>query len=730
MKLSRVLMVAAMAVLAASCRQEPQTDTDYVQFVDTRIGSGGHGHVFMGANVPFGMVQVGPSSIPQSWDWCSGYHESDSTVIGFSHTHLSGTGIGDLFDVTLMPVTGTDLTYARGTEDDPQSGLWSYADRTTEITEPGYYSVKLQRYGITAEMTATDRVGLHRITFPASDESAVVFDLRNGGCWDKATDVHIEAVGNDCVKGWRFSKGWADNQKVWFCAQFSKPFESFETFDDGMYGRMGFKTAEGEQVLVKVALSVKSTDGAARNMSEELPGWDFEGTRAAARKAWNTELSKVRIGTDDADARTIFYTAMYHAFIAPSHFSDCGDPERFTTLSLWDTYRAAMPLYTILQSEKENDMINTFLDIYKAQGKLPVWHLMGCETNCMVGNPGIPVVADAILKGFDGFDIKAAYEAMKTSAMRPDRLQDLRMQYGWIPCDLTNESIAYDMEYALADWTVARVAEKLASETADAAEKASLEADRDYFDNRCKSYRHYFDKETRFMRGLDSEGKFRTPFNPVYAEHRANDYCEGNAWQYTWLAPHDIKGLCYDCFGSKESFLEKLDSLFTVSSELEEGASADISGLIGQYAHGNEPSHHILYIYTMAGQPWKTADLVNKVLHELYTTGKDGLSGNEDVGQMSSWYILSSMGFYQEEPAGGRFWFGYPLFDSVSIALPGGKSFDIAVSGRENGGYIQSVKLNGKNHGKPYIMYDDIMAGGKLEITLGSAQTLWYDEII
>ena len=713
MRLLRTMALAALAAMTVCCSP---AETDYAAYVDPFIGSGGHGHVFVGACVPFGLVQVGPSSIPQKWDWCSGYHQSDSTVIGFSHTHLSGTGCGDLFDVTVMPVTTSDLTYARGTEDDPQSGLWSYADRTVEECVPGYYKVGLRRYGVTAELTATQRVGLHRYTFPASSESAIVFDLQNGG-FDRTTEAHIEAVGDNAVRGWRYSSGWADDQKIWFYAEFSKPFESLELIDGGMFGRACFNTSEGEQVMLKVALSVSSVEAAQANMAAELPGWNFEAVKASARSAWNRELSKIDVVTPDETVRTIFYTAFYHTMIAPSLFCDNGDDPRYTTLSLWDTYRAAMPLYTIVQSEKENDMIETFIDIFNREGKLPVWHLMGCETWCMVGNPGIPVVADAILKGFDGFDVEKAYEAMKASAMRPDRRQDLRMQYGYIPSDLKSESIAYDMEYALADWCVARVAEKL-----------GREEDREYFDRRSLSYRNYFDPETRFMRGRFADGSFRTPFDPVFSAHRQDDYCEGNAWQYTWLVPHDMKGLCYDCFGSKESFIEKLDSLFVVSSELGEGASADISGLIGQYAHGNEPSHHILYTYTRAGQPWKTADLVDQVLHELYTASPDGLSGNEDVGQMSAWYILSAMGFYQAEPAGGKYWLGYPLLDEVKIHLENGRTFTLTVTGRsDENRYIQSVKLDGAPCDKGYLTYDDIMSGASVEIALGPEKTLWYE---
>ena len=709
--------LAGTAFAFQGCEEEAGQAT-YTAHVNPKIGTGGHGHVFVGANVPFGLVQLGPTSIPQEWDWVSGYHDSDSTVIGFSHTHLSGTGIGDLFDITVMPVTGR-VAYARGTEADPRSGLWSYADRSREIARPGYYSAPLVRYGVRAELTATARVGLHRYTFPASDSAALVFDLQNGGCWDKPVETRLTAVGDRRVEGYRFSSGWASDQRVYFVAEFSKPFDSFTLAGPAdMYGRASFRTTEGEQVLLKVALSPTSVEGARANLAAELPGWDFEAVAQAADSAWNAELSKIRVETADETDKEIFYTALYHTMIAPSLFCDAdgsyygadhqnhpaGGFTNYTTFSLWDTYRAAFPLMTLIHQEKMADLINTMLAIHEQQGKLPVWHLMGCETNCMVGNPGIIPVADAILKGFEGFDRERAFEAMKASALRPDRGQDLRMRYGYIPCDLFNEAVAYDMEYAIADGSLAAAAKALGKEE-----------DYQYFLDRSHSYRHFFDPAMRFMRGKDSRGEFRAPFNPFHAAHRADDYCEGNAWQYTWLAPHDFEGLV-DCFGSREAFLSKLDSLFTVSSQVEgENASPDISGLIGQYAHGNEPSHHILYLYAMAGQPWKTAERVRQVLSTLYHAAPDGLSGNEDVGQMSAWYILSALGFYQANPAEPRFWFGSPLFDKAVLRLPDGEFTIVAHGNSPRHIYIRSVTLNGQPHPLPYIDFRDIRPGGTLE---------------
>ena len=723
-------------MLAAGCAKTADT-TDYTQFVNPKIGSGGHGHVFVGANVPFGLVQLGPTSIPQTWDWCSGYHDSDSTVIGFSHTHLEGTGIGDLFDVTVMPVIG-NVTYARGEEPAAdatpeeieaavKTGLWSYADRIREVTKPGYYSVPLTRFGINAELTATSRVGLHRYTFPASDSAAVIFDLENGGCWDKATETLTERTDSVSIRGYRYSTGWAKNQRVFFYAQFSKPFDSFE--NRGAYSRISFHTSDGEQIMVKVALSPVSMEGAQANMEAEMPGWDFDGTVKAAENEWNKELSKIKVNTDDAEARTVFYTAMYHTMIQPSVFNDVNRDYRgaddqihtersftnYTTFSLWDTYRAAMPLMTIIHPEKVNDIANTMIRIYQQQGKLPVWHLWGNETDCMVGNPGVIALADILVKGFDGFDKELAYKALKDSEMRPDRGQDLRMEYGFIPADKSfTESVAFDMEYAIADGAMAQAAKFLGKDE-----------DYRYFMERSHSYRNYFDPQTLFIRGKNTDGSFIEPFNPYRSEHRADVYCEGNAWQYTWLAPQDFEGL--KLYGSEAKFTERLDSLFAAKSEIVgENTSSDISGLIGQYAHGNEPSHHIIYFYTMARQPWKTADLAARIFKEFYFNDPNGLAGNEDVGQMSAWYILSSLGFYQPEPANPRFWFGRPAFRSASVKVPGGE-FSITADGlSEENRYIQSITLNGEDYKLPYIDYTDIFRGGKLVFKMGPEQTIWY----
>jgi predicted alpha-1,2-mannosidase len=736
-----LLFVPVLSLCLASCgsSQKGQEMEDLTQFVDPRIGTGGHGHVFYGANVPYGFIQLGPTSIPQSWDWVSGYHVSDSTVIGFPHTHLSGTGIGDLHDINVMPVVG-EVTYSRGDASSYETGLWSYSDRSKEVVTPGYYRTHLSRYNVDVELTATKRVGFHKYTFLGNESPAIVFDMVNGGCWDKTTEAVIRVVNDSTVSGYRYSKGWADDQRVFFRAEFSRKFDNVEFIvndsvkEDNMakgaqlFARVNFAAGNQEPVYMKVALSPTSEEGAQLNMQTELSGWDFEKTIADAKAAWNKELNKVKVYTTDEASKKIFYTSLYHTLFAPSEFCDVNgdyygaDKQmhkgegfvNYTTFSLWDTYRAAQPLMTILHPEKMSDIINTMLHIHQQQGKLPVWHLMGCETNCMVGNPGVPVVADAILKDIKGFDTELAFKALKESSMLPERGMEHRIEYGFIPADKMTEAIAYDMEYAIADWAVAQAAQKLGKQE-----------DYEYFLKRSKSYKNYFDASTGFMRGKMLDGSWRTPFSPYASSHRDDDYCEGNAWQYTWLVPHDVEGLV-GCFGSKEAFVNKLDSLFLANGDMGEASSPDISGLIGQYAHGNEPSHHTVYLYTLVGQPWKTADRIKEILHTMYTDQPDGLSGNEDVGQMSAWYILSSFGFYQVEPAGGKFVFGYPNFDKVEITVPAGKF----VIERENKGqqnnYIQGIVLNGTEYKKPWIEYADIMKGGELKFLMGDEPVVWY----
>ena len=681
---------------------------NFTQYVDPYIGTGGHGHVFLGANVPYGLVQVGPTQYKRGWDWCSGYHYSDSVIVGFGQMHLSGTGIGDLGDIALLPLTDASQ----------RDVMFSHKG---EHARPGYYSVMLKS-GVKVDLTATARVAFHRYSYPADAQTAFVrLDLAQGIGWDKMTKSAFKQNSPTEVSGYRYSTGWAKDQRVYFVAQFSRPVNVAKAQGDSL---AVFSTPNNDEpLLVKVGISPVSEDNARANIAAELPSWDFRGTVAKANQAWNNELGKIVITTDDDAARRTFYTAMYHSMFAPSVFSDVngdyrgadgkvyhGDFKNYTTFSLWDTYRAAHPLMTIIHPEKQRDIAQTMLHIYEQQGKLPVWHLVGNETDCMVGNPGIPVLIDLALKGFD-VDKNKVLEAAKASAMRDERGMGLLKKYGYLPCDLDPEyeTVAKGLEYALADAGIAKLAKQLGRTD-----------DYNYFYKRSQSYKdHYFDKNTGFMRGKTSEGKFREPFDPFNSVHRQDDYTEGNAWQYAWLVPHDVHGLV-KCFGGEKPFVAKLDSLFILEGKMGADASPDISGLIGQYAHGNEPSHHIIYMYNYVGMPWKAAPKLRQVMNTLYNDGIDGLSGNEDVGQMSAWYILSSMGLYQVEPAGGKYIFGSPLFNKVVVNVGGGKTFTIeAKNNSAKNIYIQSAKLNGKRYTRSYIDYKDIMKGGILEFVMG-----------
>ena len=728
MRTTKLLLLAVVAALVAGC-SSTTPERDYAALVNPKIGSGGHGHVFVGANVPFGMTQVGPTSITQEWDWCSGYHDSENSVIGFSHTHLSGTGCGDLFDVTLMPVVG-EVPYGRGRLGDYSTGFWSEADRSQEIVEPGYYSVPLTRYGIVAEMTATERGGLHRYTFPASQEAAIILDLVHGGCWDRPEDLYAEAVSNTRVEGHRHSYGWANFQKVYFVAEFSKPFESFEPVDENnYYYRINFSTTEGEQIGVKVALSSTSIEGARKNFDAEVAAAYFDTTRKEAYDKWNQEIRKIRIEGATPEQEEIFYTAMYHMYVAPSLFSDVDGTYRgadqeihqnpghdtYTTFSLWDTYRAKLPLMTITHPERMDDITNTMINICEEQGWLPIWHLWAWDNGCMVGSPGVIAVADAVAKGIEGIDAERAWKAIHTSYMHDMRGGKFRKEYGYMPNDLQAESIAHDMEFAIADAAALEVALKLGKE-----------AEAEYLDERSHSWTNYFDPSVGFVRGKSSTGQWREDFNPFNASRIANEYCEGNAWQYTWLVPHDLDRLV-ECFGGVETTIERLDGLFTADTKMEgEDVTPDISGLIGQYVHGNEPSHHIIYFYTMLGQPWKGADLLYEVMDTMYSTNPDGLSGNEDVGQMSAWYVMTTLGFYPVEPASGKYVLGVPMVDRAEVDVEGGIFTVIRDGYTEEARYVQSVELNGEPIARNYITHEDIIRGGELRFVMGTEKTKWY----
>lgn len=703
-----------------------------VAYVDPYIGTGGHGHTFLGVTAPFGAVQIGPNNINKGWDWCSGYHYSDSIVIGFSHLHLNGTGCSDTGDILFMPYTGKARTQP-GTQQDPLSGYASYYSKDNERALPGYYEVLLKTHRTKVELTASDRVAFHRYTFPKDVEKHVMINLKDANGDDRPTDTYLEQINDTVIRGYRYSTGWSKKQQIYFSAVFSQPVH-LTLYHDSVQvagNRLQGLDVKGnvavapvvEELGVKVGISPVSMENAMDNIGQEIKDWNFENIVAETTGKWNAELSKLQVETTDTVAKRIFYTALYHAFMQPIMFNDCsgeyrgtdkniyGDPgfTNYTVFSLWDTYRAAHPLYTLVQPERVPDFINSMLAIYEQQGRLPVWHLYGSDTNEMIGIQSVPVIADAILKDVKGFNYERAYQAMKASMMSDYKGLSYVTDLEYIPADKENESVAKGLEYAIADWGVAQVARKLGKTE-----------DYEYFSKRALAYQNYWDKDTHFFRGKNRDGSWVTPFNPVHSTHRNDAYCEGNGWQYTWLVPHDVEGLI-SLFGSKEAFVSKLDSLFLVNEDLGDAASPDISGLIGQYAHGNEPGHHTVYLYSFVGQQWKTAEKVDYILSHMYSDLPDGLQGNEDCGQMSSWYVFSALGFYPVNPSDGMYVFGRPIFDKVVLKLSEKKTFEIRVNNNSaENKYIQSIELNGQLYNKLYISHSDIMAGGTLVFTMGN----------
>ena len=706
-------MSVAALVVCFSATAVAATMQNLTQYVNQYVGTGGHGHTFMGANVPFGLVQLGPTEPTRGWDWCSGYYYDDDELIGFGHMHLSGTGIGCLGDVAFLPVKDFKQTSTRFKHE-------------AEKVHPGYYSLQLTDPNVLVELTATERCGFHRYTFKDGAKAQLALDLSQCIGWDKLNDCLLTQESATRLTGFRRSNGWAADRRIYFSIDFSQPVTVHRL--DSMERVVVSVADNTKPLLVKVALSPVSIDKAKLNMQAEMAGWDFDATVKAADDAWNRELARIQIQTNDQTKKRVFYTAMYHLMTSCSKFNDVdreyrgadgkvhkADFTNYTTLSLWDTYRAAHPLMTVAFSEMQRDFAQTFLNIYKQQGRLPVWHLMGSETDCMVGNPGAIVLADLTMKGFVE-DKELALEALKATQMKDIRSLGLLKEHGYIPWNLEpeNETVAKALEYCAADDGVAKVAKLLG--------KAD---DYNYFFNRSRSYKKYYDPETRFMRAVGTDGKFRLPFNPFFAEHRTNDYTEGNAWQDTFLVPHDVKGLI-QLFGSDKAFMSKLDSLFFVEGWAGDNASPDMSGMTGQYAHGNEPSHHVIYMYNYAGRPDKAAPLLRKMLNEMYLDQPDGLSGNEDVGQMSAWYILSSVGLYQVDPVGGRFVIGSPLFDKATVNVGAGKTFTVvAKNNSDRNIYVQSARLNGKALKNSYIDFNDIRHGGTLELVMGPKPSKW-----
>ena len=696
--LKRSLLLCLLSVGVQTAMAQKLTDK-----VDVFLGTGGHGHVYPGATVPFGMVQLSPDNGKDGWDWCSGYHYSSDTIAGFSHTHLSGTGIGDWCDISVMPFLAASASNVR-----------SSFSHKNESGRPGYYRVKLDN-GILCEMTATERNGYHKYTFP-TNEAWLQFDMGFRINWDKPTDGYLLLVNDSTLIGSRFSTGWAKNQRVFFAARFSKPARTKEAKQVGADAKikLQFETNK-EPLFVRVALSSVGMVEALEAL-DETKGVSFDKIKQDADTAWERELKKIEIKSSK-DFETKFYTALYRTCLAPVVYSDRdgqyrnqdnkvhqSNGKKYTVFSLWDTFRGEHPLFTLTQPERLPDMLNSLLSFHDDNGLLPVWDLSTWETNTMTGYHAVPVLADAILKGVKGFDVEKAYAAMVKSANQNQRGTQDYIRFGYLPQDKHGWSVTMTLEYAFDDWCIAQVAKKLGKI-------------KDYqtFAKRSLSYQKLFDKKTGFMRAKDSAGKFIEPFDPLLSEHGfEGQYIEGTAWQHSFFVPHDVAGLA-KLYGGKEKLIAKLDTLFSTTSELHgENVSADVTGLMGQYAHGNEPSHHIIYMYTALGQPQKAAAQIVRVVDSMYKLGPDGLIGNDDCGQMSAWLVWTSLGMYPMNPASGEYVFGYPLINEATLRLPNGKKLTITTRRKKTGKPgIQKVLLNGKEL-RTSVRHADLMQGGTL----------------
>jgi len=649
----------ALALFFSSCLNN---DISFTQHVDPFIGTDAHGHVYPGAATPFGMVQLSPDTRKDSWDGCSGYHYSDNTIMGFSHTHLSGTGVGDYGDIRFMPTVG-EIMLNPGSEESPESGYRSSFSHEDELAFAGYYKVRLLDYNIQAELTATPRAGFHKYTFPNSEQANIIIDLTEGVTSDYILDLWVEVISDTEIQGLRRTDGWSDNQYVFFNAKFSKPFSRYGFAVDGKEKTMlkkasgkdvkcwvSFAAEEKEEVKVKVGISAVSAENAKLNREEEIPGWKFEKIRKQANKLWNDELGRIEIVDNDQDDRKkIFYTSLYHALLNPNLYSDVNgeyrghdneihtaeDFDYYTVFSLWDTYRTEHPLLTIIDQKRTVDFIKTMLAQYEQGGLLPVWELAANETNCMIGYHSVPVIADAYMKGIRDYDVDLALDACIESAMQEQFGLEWYMKLGYIPSGKESESVSKTLEYAYDDWCIAQLAKEMGRD--DVYET---------FIKRAQYYKNVFDPETKFMRAK-LNGSWFSPFDPWEVNF---NYTEANSWQYSYYVPQDVSGLM-DLLGGSDSLAARLDLLFSARQNTSGRHQADITGLIGQYAHGNEPSHHMAYLYNYCGKPWKTQKRVRQIMDELYTSNADGLCGNEDCGQMSAWYVMSALGFYPVTPA-------------------------------------------------------------------------------
>lgn len=732
-------ITALMMLLLVSCKKQDEKPIDQIplrltQFVNPFIGTDGPGNTYPGATVPFGMVQLSPDIGIPGWDRIAGYFYQDSIITGFSHTHLSGTGAGDLYDILVMPTNSRFSKTIKENNFKP----FSYFSHNREGASPGYYHVTLDSYGIEAEVTATERTGIHRYSFPKDSISKVHVDLGYAINWDAPVDTYIKVVDDSTIEGYRFSTGWAKNQRIYFVMKFSRPFSGFEIFENDsiasspVYGKntrisLQYTFEEPTELVIKTSLSTASIDGAYATMKVEAPHFNFDSYKGKAELQWDSELSKIKVETSDENQKTIFYSMLYQSMLAPTLLSDVSGNykaandsighadgfDRYDTFSLWDTFRAAHPLYTILHTQRVPHFIASLLAHYKETGLLPVWSMQGNETNMMIGYHAVPVIVDAYFKGIH-MDAELAYQACKASALDSSRQIDLYQKYGYVPKDEHHEnwSVSKTVEYAFADWCIAMFAKDM-----------GYMEDYSYFLKRSENWKNHFDQQSTFLRPKDRNGTFVSPFIP---KEYTNYYCESNAWHYFWFVPQDIPQLI-ELTGGEERFSQKLDSMFSYSPTENDKLPLFSTGMIGQYAHGNEPSHHVAYLYNYIGKPSETQKRVRQILETQYRNEPNGHCGNEDCGQMSSWYVLSSLGIYPVNPAQGVYHFGTPLFPKATLNLENKHRFSIIANklSKENK-YIKSIRLNGHPLKRLYITHKEIMAGGVLEFEMDAKP---HDEV-
>jgi predicted alpha-1,2-mannosidase len=724
-KLTAFLIVI---ILCISCTHPPsiteaKKDQPLTNYVNTFIGTGGHGHTYPGATMPFGMMQLSPDTRLEGWDGCSGYHYTDRYIYGFSHTHLSGTGISDYGDVLLMPTN--EVNFNNGA--DGKKGYRAHFSHANEFAEPGYYKVHLDSTNIEVELTVAQRSGIHKYQYPSPENQFLILDLVHR---DEVLDAKINKISNTEIEGYRHSKAWAKDQRLYFVIKTSHPFndilQSPPEFGKpgGRRTALNFMNPNNEPVYIKVGISSVDIEGARKNLKAEVLNKDFETVKTDAQDAWESQLEKIVIESDDLDKKTNFYSALYHTMLAPQLYQDVdgryrgmdleihktNDFDYYSVFSLWDTYRAAHPLYTIIEQDRTNDFINTFLAKYDEGGIMPMWDLAGNYTDCMIGYHAVPVIADAYLKGIRGYDTEKAFEAMKHSATRDKFGLEAYKKYGFIPVDEESESVSKTLEYAYDDWTIAQMAKDMGKSE-----------DYKTYIQRAQYYKNVFDPETQFMRGRFRNTWF-APFDPYEVNF---NYTEANSWQYSFYVPQDVSGFI-KLLGGKEKLESKLDELFNAKTETSGRDQSDITGLIGQYAHGNEPSHHMAYLYNFVNRPYKTQERVHQILTELYKNEPDGVSGNEDCGQMSAWYVLSSMGFYSVTPGSNDYIIGTPLFDKATINLENGKQFTITASHLSDTNiYINYVRLNGMLLNNSYLKHSDIVSGGTLEFNMTNTLSPW-----